>query len=507
MGIFGNGITQNQPIIAVDTFTTDDTWYCCTGTNCIKVLTVGGGGGGGGGVVQLSLRHVSGGAGGGAGGVVVCDWPAWRFGATEPVVVGAGGAGGACSTTCVQTFGNPGSQGGDSCFSDLQVANGGEGGQGGYSSDVNLVRLGGAGGNSSPNGGNVCLADNTFNNCPTPGGAAYQRPSGGGAGLGVNYDNPPSLSVPATPGGACYTSMLGVCLGIGGNGGGYEQPGENGVGYGAGGGGGSGYANAIPGTCGYEGGNGEPGVVKVIQYTGEPFPTPPEPCAQIFTEPGTWACCTGAIFIEVIAIGAGGHGGVGGPNPTGQRYAGSAGGAGGGAGGYSFCTLLSFGATECVIVGYESDTRFGSSVVATRGQNGGNGFYSVGFNASMSGGAGGTGNSAMGAAGGGSYYDGGFVVMCAVDGANGTGGGGGGAAGRGCLMNNFSPVSGNIASGGIGSDPYGLTGGDGGNATTTVGEPGQLYGAGGAGGSVAGQLGGTGAPGIIKIIQHFYVPI
>ena len=494
MGIFGNGIAQNQPIIASDVFTSDDTWYCCTGTNCIKVLTVGGGGGGGSGVVQLSLNRVTGGAGGGAGGVVVCDWPAWRFGACECVIVGAGGAGGAASTTCARDPGNPGDPGGDSCFGALQIGSGGDGGLGGYSDNIDVIRVGGAGGNGSPNGGNINVG------CAnTPGGAAYQKPGAGGAGWSVNYDLP-TCSVEASGGGECTTCILGVPLGCGGAGAPYNDYGRPGCGYGAGGGGGAGYAN--PSGYGSEGGAGAPGVVKVIQYTGEPFPTPPEPCAQTFTESGTWACCTGAIFIEVIAIGAGGHGGVGNNTPT-ERFAGSAGGAGGGGGGYSFCTLLSFGATECVIVGYQSDTCFGSLVTATRGQNGANGQCQVSFDFSQSGGAGGTGNVAMGGAGGGTNYS--NFGICAGDGQSCITGGG--AAGRGQCTVQFSVLNGNIASGGTGSDPYGLTGGDGGNATSTAGQPGTVYGGGGAGGSVPGQLGATGAPGIIKIIQHFYVPI
>lgn len=506
MGIFGNGITQNSPIIAIDEFTSNGTWYCCSGMNCAQVITVGGGGGGGGGIVNLSLYHMAGGAGGGAGGVVVKSWEAWRLGATEDVVIGAGGVGGAESTTCIQEFGNPGGDGGNTSFGALQVSCGGAGGAGGYSCGIDIVRPGGAGGGSSINGKSFPNAAGASTNvgCLSENGEEFiSSPGGGGAGFSINLDlcDP---SVPNSTEGAGST-FYGIELGAGGGGGPFDFPGYPAVGYGGGGGGGS--ANYNPSTCGQAGGDGYQGIAKIIQYCGTAFPVPPEPCAQIFTEPGTWACCTGAIYIEVIAIGAGGHGGVGGPDPTGQRFAGSAGGAGGGGGGYSFCTLLSFGATECVIVGYQSDTCFGSSVVATRGQNGAGGFYSVGFNASMPGGAGGTGNVTMGAAGGGSYYDGGFVIMCAGDGANGTGAGGGGAAGRGCLMNNFSPVSGNIASGGFGASPYGLTGGDGGNATSTAGQPGQPYGAGGAGGSVPGQLGGTGSPGIIKIIQHFYVPI
>jgi hypothetical protein len=496
MGIFGNGITQNQPIIAVDTFTSDNTWSCCPGTNCIKVLTVGGGGGGGGGVVQLSLNRVTGGAGGGAGGVVVCDWPAWRFGTEECVIVGAGGAGGAYSDNCFQDPGNPGDPGGDSCFGALQIGAGGDGGEGGYSDNIDVIRVGGAGGNGSPNGGNINVG------CAnTPGGAAYQKPGAGGAGWSVNYDLP-TCSVEPTVGGECYTSILGVCLGLGGFGAGYSSAGSPGCGYGAGGGGGAGYGNAGS-PYGTEGGAGDQGVVKVIQYTGEPFPTPPEPCAQTFTESGTWACCTGAIYIEVIAVGAGGHGGVGNNTPT-ERFAGSAGGAGGGAGGFSCATLLSFGATECVIVGYNSDTCFGSSVVAYRGQNGGNGFCSVSFDASMPGGAGGTGSTVNGAPGGGTNYS--STVVYAGNGGSCTFGGGG-AAGQGKYTCQFGLLSSNLAVGGVGNTSFGLTGGYGGDATTTAGQPGQPYGAGGAGGSVPGQLGGTGSGGIIKIIQHFYVPI
>lgn len=254
-------------------FTSNGTWYCCPGTFCIEVVLVAGGGGGGSGVLQCSLFRVTGGAGGGAGGVQVSSLTS-LIGSCANIFIGAGGAGGPDRFSNIQGFGNPGSEGGCSCFAQpfsgfpSLIVTGGQGGLGGYSDNIDVFRAGGAGGGgsqgSSPAGANIsvgCLNGQ--------GGSQPNKPGGGGAGFSINYDAPGDV-VNATPGGCAsgtYGDFCGITLSDGGYGGNDFQCGSSSTGgFGGGGGGGAGYANTNPAGRGFAGGAGAPGIIKVTQY-------------------------------------------------------------------------------------------------------------------------------------------------------------------------------------------------------------------------------------------------
>lgn len=225
---------------------------------------------------------------------------------------------------------------------------------------------------------------------------------------------------------------------------------------------------------------------------------PPPPVEQLFTANGTWSCCTGAVCIEVIAIGAGGCGGQGATIGS-STTEGSGGGGGGGAGGVSISTFSSgFGSTQCIIVG-STDSCFGSLVVAKRGCNGANGFGPTFSGSTTLGGQGGTGNFANGGAGGNSSWDSANLTATATNGSS----VGGGAGGRSVFFRFGTCTFSNTASGGAGSTICGLARGAGGNGTTSTGCIGQTYGGGGAGGSTPSFIGGAGGPGVVKVIQYF----
>ena len=235
---------------------------------------------------------------------------------------------------------------------------------------------------------------------------------------------------------------------------------------------------------------------------------------ECFTSNGTWSCCPGTTCIEVVAIGAGGRGGTGGGDIGFNKS--SLGGGGGGGGGVSICTLTSgFGTSQCVIVGSNSNSCFGSLVVATKGANGVIGLTNTTVGTSNACAAGGTGNFATGGFGGNS---------CAVNGV-GCGGageagsnspGGGGAGSQTYLQQTPTCYKGGAGgAGGAGATLCGITlgaGGAGGNAgytgvTCAIAQGGCSYGGGGGGGGartefVQCQTGQSGGPGIIKVTQY-----
>jgi len=189
----------------IHTFTTSGT-FTAGGSGNIEVLIVGGGGGGGGGR----------GGGGGGGGLVYHSSYAITPGDTT-VTVGGGGAGGAGAT-----YGNYGTNGGNSVFGSITALGGGGGGK----NDVGGVS-GGSGGGAGGGAG------------AGSGGAATQGASGGGTGYGY-------------AGGANTTAAPYPCGGGGGAGG----AGIQGVGS-KGGDGGSGRAYSISGSSvSYAGGGG-----------------------------------------------------------------------------------------------------------------------------------------------------------------------------------------------------------------------------------------------------------
>jgi hypothetical protein len=93
-----------------------DTWTKPANAMLVRVILVAGGSGGGSGrrgASGVAIR--SGGGGGAAGGVTECWYNATELSATEPLTVGAGGAGGA-ARVADNLSGNPGTQGGNSWF-------------------------------------------------------------------------------------------------------------------------------------------------------------------------------------------------------------------------------------------------------------------------------------------------------------------------------------------------------------------------------------------------------
>lgn len=256
---------------------------------------------------------------------------------------------------------------------------------------------------------------------------------------------------------------------------------------------------------------------------------------QCFTTNGTWSCCTGAVCIEVVAIG-GGAGGRSGIQHTAGSPGRSTGGPGGGAGGVSVCTLTSgFGTSQCVIIGGggASDTSGSAScfgvLVCAGGGSVGNAPSSVSGvgSTTTAGGAGGAGNQGTSTAGGGTKACAGALGSpsnsaapensgengASAAGFPGAGGGGGG----------FSqcPVQGwwgNGGAGAVGGTICGITLGSGGNGRTSssqnfterCGSPGTMPGGGGGGGGTNSSNtvirdGGRGATGMVAIIQ--YIPL
>lgn len=256
------------------------------------------------------------------------------------------------------------------------------------------------------------------------------------------------------------------------------------------------------------------------------------PVEQLFTSNGTWSCCTGAVCVEVIAIGGGGGGrsftGWIQPNPG--R---STGGPGGGAGEVKICTLTSgFGSSQCVIIGSGGSSNnagsascFGALVIACGG--------AVGNVAVCVSGAGSS-TATAGAAVGGSPVGGNSQACaanfgpldnpahipqnagCAGGSATGKpGGGGGGGGASSCLFGYFGcggpgGVGGTICGITLGRGGTGGCGCNGSNQIIAIGGAAVGYGAGGGGAASMGgyecgttRAGGCGGPGVVKVIQYF----
>ena len=102
--------------VDIQTFTANGTWTKPAGAKWVQIEMMGGGGGGGAGRKGAPGSYRSGGGGGSGSGLNFLSWiPAAIFNATEPVVVGSGGAG-APSQTTDSTNGAAGSNGTDSLF-------------------------------------------------------------------------------------------------------------------------------------------------------------------------------------------------------------------------------------------------------------------------------------------------------------------------------------------------------------------------------------------------------
>jgi hypothetical protein len=226
---FNRGSVGIQPPIL--TFTTPGTYSFTKasfpGLTRIRVTVIGGGGGGAGGNSDNDDSAAAGaGDGGAGGGMSMSVLDASVLGATETIVVGAGGTGG--------PFGMPaenGTAGGDSSFGGLVIAKGGAGGQNDLGSGTGPATSQGTNGPAL--------------------GTGQIRTSGQSGGSSIRLSGTQVLS------------------GRGGDsGGGYGQggtdrtngPGQNGRGVGGGGSGGAGRGSAQPG------GNGAPGGVFIEIY-------------------------------------------------------------------------------------------------------------------------------------------------------------------------------------------------------------------------------------------------
>ena len=270
------------------------TWTKPANAKQVHVHLWSGGGGGGSGSCNSTSIGRSGG-GGGAGGTymfVILD-PA-ELGATESVVVGAGGNGGAGVTT---TTGNNGTAGGQTTFKNYRAVSGnfGNGGSSGSAAagaarqSLALITLSfnGGGGNGATGGGTTAVTTTSVFYAPTGGGGGAGGLAGGtgiqsgGAGgsmafalnnsglnvsiAGGNGGNP-SGPVAATAGTTSTNSYIG---GTGGGGGYYRtafagSAGAAGGWPGGGGGGGGGTDTGFTSGAGGAGGNGR---AIIITYT------------------------------------------------------------------------------------------------------------------------------------------------------------------------------------------------------------------------------------------------
>jgi hypothetical protein len=287
----GNFTLGSLPVSDVKYYTSNATWTnpYPSSSRRVFVRLVGGGGGGGSGRRSAAGTIRCGGGGGAAGGLVEFWTLTTELGATQSVVIGAGGAGGA-AVSAITTNGNAGTVGGSTSFAGT-VAIGGNAGAGG--NDGN-----GPGGTSQ--GGALVVGVTAQSN--TPGGNAgaagasgsavpaisFLAPTGGGGGGGLDVDNTNRLGGAggaigtaaamsvlaggtggAVGGGNGGNGNAGRGSGTGGGGGGSINTGNggnggNGGGFGSGGGGGAAGTNSI-GSSG-AGGNGRSGYALIIVY-------------------------------------------------------------------------------------------------------------------------------------------------------------------------------------------------------------------------------------------------
>lgn len=206
------------------------TWTVPAGLTAINILIVGGGGGGGGDAA----------GGGGAGGVYMNTSLVVTPSSTPTIQVGAGGAGGQCSSgnagECtsppVAVAGYiPATNGGASAFDAISVAGGGKGG----------VYNSGAGGNGGSGGGGAAAGGS--GGTSTISGSNYYGNSGGasngaGGGGGGGAGRPGGTGGPGGGGDGISSSITGVATFYAGGGGGGGSGGTRG--WGGNGGGGSG---------------------------------------------------------------------------------------------------------------------------------------------------------------------------------------------------------------------------------------------------------------------------
>jgi hypothetical protein len=288
----------------IQEFTTagTSTWTKPAGAKFVYILAFGGGAGGGSGrrrAVADSLL-AGGGTGGSSGGRIEAWIPAVDLGATETVVVGAGGTGGT-AVTSNDTNGNTGGSGADSTFSYFRARATTNGGGGGTSTGAGSGGSSGGVASAATNfGGTVYTAAGAAGSTGTSNAVAANRGGmqggGGGGGGGIASTGSTtytpsvgglggavfgSISSATGGGGAAGTSgttatsgtnganaSIYLIGGSGGGGGGSASAGVSGSGgnggYPAAGGGGGGSSNS--GFNSGAGGNGGDGYVRIVTF-------------------------------------------------------------------------------------------------------------------------------------------------------------------------------------------------------------------------------------------------
>ena len=257
-------VTSSQLVdVQVFSAASSTSWTKPSGAKVVEVTVIGGGGAGGSGTANANS------SGGGGGSYGFKKFQASVLGATESIVIGAGGVAGANNTA--------GGAGGSSSFgtTTLLKANGGAGGSSTAASGGAIgngdIRY--AGGNSNINGGTA--VDTVSDPAPRGGGAggynggvpATATAGGNGGAFTTNYVKAGGVGGAAgvNNGAAAASTSTGLFYGgVGGGGGGYNGNGTNTGGNGGAGnlGGGGG------GSCGTNntGGNGGDGCIWIVTY-------------------------------------------------------------------------------------------------------------------------------------------------------------------------------------------------------------------------------------------------
>jgi hypothetical protein len=136
IGAFRLPINLGQCDYDLNTFTANGTWTKPANLAYVIAFIHSGGGGGRSGM-RGAANTIRGGGGAYSGGLLVVKIPAAQLGATQAVVVGAGGLGGAAQTAN-STAGNSGGTGGTSSFAGYSIT-GGAGSAGGGTSLVTAI--------------------------------------------------------------------------------------------------------------------------------------------------------------------------------------------------------------------------------------------------------------------------------------------------------------------------------------------------------------------------------